>query len=119
MFNFISNLYTNYKIYILIVAISGLLISAFFFGYRYAKNACEAEKLEAISDAIKAQEEIQRIYFDQSKQFEEFRTQAMAKQQDLQKRLKYEFKKDDAYSHVLPSGGVQLLSEAIATANAS
>jgi type II secretory pathway pseudopilin PulG len=119
MFNFISNFYANYKIYIIVIAISGLLTSAFFFGYRYAGAQCEAEKLEALEDAIKAQQETEKLLHEQSRQFEQFRVENETKNRNLIKRLENEIKTDDSYKRAIPSGGLRLLSEAVASANAS
>ena len=117
MFSIIGSFYSNYKIYIIALAISGLLASAFAFGYRFSSNACKAEKLEDMQVAIIERQKYELLLQMQSKGFEDFKQNNEIQQRDLQKRLKNAIKTDDAYSRDIPIGGLQLLAEAVAAVN--
>ena len=112
-------MFAQYKIYLIIIALAGFLVSAFVLGYRYSSYKCEAAKLEVLNDALADKENAERLLQEQAKKFEELRSKSQSKQLDLQKGLQNEIKKDNSYQYIVPSNGLRVLSQAIENANAS
>ena len=111
-------MFEKYKFIIMTVALVGILMSAFFFGYRYRGYIEDSRNLTELENLIAEKSALELRVLKISELRERSRIESVSKIKDLEKRIDDEIQKDDAYRCVVPAGGLRILSEAVAHANA-